>query len=499
MKHRLEYIVKLSESLASSASEVLRLYERHLEPVTSKLSKGFASIPDEIISIIFKYSACDEQQGTRHAIWLSQVSRRFRQLALGDRSLWSKQFLWYDSSENMVKTCIKRSGTNADFQIVVNATDMLPRYAIDNFLRVCAPTASRWRSFALICDWDGSRSGPNFYINDSVDDIGRQILALPRLRELSLIQRHYRATPDVLMWRSSMGYIRENSWDAPNLQVVRCVEYIPSPTFPFAFVSQFTMSLTLLPLHIYYQIGDLLVFLSAMEGLTDMELELKIHGNADSAMGANFHVDQTFRCARLSSLRLHISGLTLPSGPYCLLEPFLEALEMPFLGHLALHVTLGASVVCFYGPRLHDTGVLSALANILLPSPYTHTRLTSLDINISLSDLGKEELRTTNLPLLTIPLARIPNVTTLTISTFCRISFSWEEFLSMPSKRSLRRLRILSCDNMDAGHLQVMIRSLKNVDAWGLLDRVLIQKCSSLDEESALLAVGKERMRFMTW
>ncbi len=52
---------------------------------------------------------------------------------------------------------------------------------------------------------------------------------------------------------------------------------------------------------------------------------------------------------------------------------------------------------------------------------------------------------------------------------------------------------------MDAGSLQKTVRSLKDVDAWGFLDRVVIQKCDALDYDAALLAVGDERLCFSNW
>jgi len=62
---------------------------------------------------------------------------------------------------------------------------------------------------------------------------------------------------------------------------------------------------------------------------------------------------------------------------------------------------------------------------------------------------------------------------------------------------SPRELRLQSCDNMDATHLQQTIQSLKDVDAWGMLDRVVIQKCTPLDYETALEAIGAEKLHFL--
>ncbi len=48
-------------------------------------------------------------------------------------------------------------------------------------------------------------------------------------------------------------------------------------------------------------------------------------------------------------------------------------------------------------------------------------------------------------------------------------------------------------------NLQKTSGPLKDVDAWGFLDRVVIQKCDALDYDTALLAVGEERLRILNW
>jgi len=116
-QHRLEYIIQLSKALTASASELLKIYERRLEPLVSKLSKGLASLPDDILKLIFKFSTLHNEEGTRHAFWLSHVSHKFRRVVLEDRSLWSTQFLGYDSTEEVYthRSLLKERGHVTSF------------------------------------------------------------------------------------------------------------------------------------------------------------------------------------------------------------------------------------------------------------------------------------------------------------------------------------------------------------------------------------------------
>ncbi len=148
--HRLQYIVQLSSALQTSASKLLAQHESLLGTVVPKLSRGIASLPDELLALVFKHATQHAQEGTRHALWLSHVSSRFRRIALGDRSLWSTQFLWYDmTDEGNIDDCICRSGEDDDLHIVVNYNEELDFSTARDFLDCCIPFASRWKSFAL--------------------------------------------------------------------------------------------------------------------------------------------------------------------------------------------------------------------------------------------------------------------------------------------------------------------------------------------------------------
>jgi len=63
---------------------------------------------------------------------------------------------------------------------------------------------------------------------------------------------------------------------------------------------------------------------------------------------------------------------------------------------------------------------------------------------------------------------------------------------------SLRELQLRSCRGMDRGGLQNVVRSLQdlNLDAFDVLDRVVIHDCDLLDYETAAEVIGKEKLDF---
>ncbi len=132
--HRMGYVVSLLKSLVVSATEQENLLRIRLDAVASKLSRGLSSLPNEILGYIFKFATQHKIKGTRHIAWLSQVSRRFRGIVLGDRSLWSTLNLWYDTTKEEVERIVSRSGEEIDLHIVVNQNDKIGGPDVCTFL-----------------------------------------------------------------------------------------------------------------------------------------------------------------------------------------------------------------------------------------------------------------------------------------------------------------------------------------------------------------------------
>ncbi len=208
----------------TSASEMLKIFERRLAPIIPKLSNGLASLPDELLRLIFQFATHHEQEGTRHAMWLSHVSRRFRKLVLADRSLWSTQFLAYDTSKENIEEFIRRSGKDTDLHIVMGDNSMIEELVAKDFWGACLPFASQWRTFAVVGDWNREYSNVMTKLGGS---LGKFLvwhhLVLPRLHELSINHQHYKEPSVELMWYSSTLFFPSETWVTPNLRIVRCV------------------------------------------------------------------------------------------------------------------------------------------------------------------------------------------------------------------------------------------------------------------------------------
>lgn len=139
---------------------------------------------------------------------------------------------------------------------------------------------------------------------------------------------------------------------------------------------------------------------------------------------------------------------------------------------------------------------------MLLPDPNSLTGLhvVSLIVDTPLMKAHHcvgQYMKTEKPMLLTVPLEKIPRVSSLAISTFCCVSFSrQDEHAGRSEISSLNELRLDGCAYLNAEYLQEVVQSLKDADAWDTLNVVAIRDCGSLDFESALEIVGRERLRF---
>jgi len=175
---------------------------------------------------------------------------------------------------------------------------------------------------------------------------------------------------------------------------------------------------------------------------------------------------------------------------------------MPRLERLSISVALDSSEVNEYMTSF-QSAALHVMVHALLPDPSIHALLTSFAFSLSLSDVEGEASRKTK-PIskpLSIPLEQIPHVSTLYLTTFCLSSFSRQEVPGPGGfdKHALREMELRACENLDAGNLQKTIQSLKDVNAWESLDCLVIKQCDLLDYDTALEAVGKEKLSFSSW
>ncbi len=68
-RRQLEYMVQLSKALMTSAYRIAEHLQSHIGASIFKASRSLASLPDELLGIIFKYATHHGEEGTRHAVW----------------------------------------------------------------------------------------------------------------------------------------------------------------------------------------------------------------------------------------------------------------------------------------------------------------------------------------------------------------------------------------------------------------------------------------------
>ncbi len=247
-QHQLQYMVRLSKALMESASELLGLYNAyigtggveafegpHVASPTSS-SQSFSSSPR-----ITMRKELDMRCGSH------RYPRRFRGIVLVDPILWSTLCLWYDTTNENIKRCIRRSGKDSDLHVVINYNRFISSSALRNFLDTCSSSASRWRSLTLDGDWNMGDDQNLHSIGISLSQLLNQhSLVLPRLHELCLSERCLeKGDPSWVGFAPTFDASRP--WATRNIRVLRCIQCIPPSSLPFTSLTSFTLSLNLLP------------------------------------------------------------------------------------------------------------------------------------------------------------------------------------------------------------------------------------------------------------
>ncbi len=264
--------------------EFRRLYGVQLEHVARK---GIASLPDELFALIFKIAALSN--GTGQAVLLSHVSRRFREVALGEHHLWAT--LHSGATRDELETFISRSGFNTDLHVVIHVA---PRYFNPHaFISVCWPTAQRWKTLTISeADDLQPNNATALFILKTIDR--SYDLRLPHLQELYIGHHRVHGARVDIRFRPS--------WTSPNLRALRCKDYIPSPSTSFASLSSIDLSLHLSSDIYGAQIEDLLSFLDSVPSVTDVNLQ--IHGIVVIEFVEAIQFEDIV-CPSITSLTLH--------------------------------------------------------------------------------------------------------------------------------------------------------------------------------------------------
>ncbi len=278
-------------------------------------------------------------------------------------------------------------------------------------------------------------------------------------------------------------------------------------SIPFNLVSTFNLSIHLHSDGYGAQISDLLLFLASAPSTTDVNLVISATGVFDARRAEAF---QSAHCKypSITSFRLALSSFLFGDYGVQFVATSMKAFCIPNIEQLSLSIR-------FYDKDLMDHGVdekestelLTGLSNTLLASNPTHHHLKSLSYELlcpcspnygTLHKLYREVNVFTRT--FTIPLDRIPNVSSLTLTTFAQTFFTRGEssIAGRSNPCSLREVRFRDCARTDCRNiLQGTIRSLNDVGAWDTLERFVVEDCNGLDYETALNAVGTEKLRFL--
>ncbi len=278
------------------------------------LSKGIASLPDELLSLIFEFTACPGE-GTRQGVWLSHVSRRFRVVALEVRHLWTT--LDGNATENELRACITRSGSETDLHIVIHGT--MSNSQFHTFLDMCLPMAPRWSTLTAssLLDVDIPYTVDALLL-DMFDHRRQQDLVFPRLQQLRVKQcRSGAINTGVDTW-STEQFIP--SWITPDLRVMRCDEHIPVPSPSYSALRMFTTSFSLVTEEYEFQFQDLLFLLASLSAVAVLDLTIRTSVNVLRPL----HLTSTL-CPSVTSLTLSFPSFVFPRGVDEIVYPFIHS------------------------------------------------------------------------------------------------------------------------------------------------------------------------------
>ncbi len=476
-------------------------YKQTLDPIVAKLSKGIASLPDELLRIVFKFAVWMEGgKGTRQAPSISRISRRLREVALEEHGLWTT--LHSNAKKEELATFIFRSGTDTNLHAFVHIADLC-RYGgqLHEFMDVCQPTTHRWEtltvttSHGLLLDNNGRSNywDAEYVLQAFHCKYGAQF---PRLEELSV----QCTDSDTFESRFALPW----SWMSPNfnLRLLKCSNYLPSP-FGGAFSSVTTLSLKQTMSRYYYVSGvkTLFEFLTSIPSVSNFELELEIRPGIDSEDDFQWLLDSPKSVIpSITSFHLRLVRLAIESNRQKLIAALLQALHMPNMVDLSILIELWDS----HESEAECAELMRDLSCAVLPVGVAdpHASLTSLHYKITYDAKDEFTLLRTRLGtfprIFTIPLDKIPTVSTLTITARTRTLFTREAQAGVvggSEKCGLQEVHFVGCDYMEIEDFRSSIQSLKDIEVWESIEQIVVEYCDSLEYDEALEVVGIQRLR----
>jgi len=185
----------------------------------------------------------------------------------------------------------------------------------------------------------------------------------------------------------------------------------------------------------------------------------------------------------------------------------MRAFHSPNLEQMS--VSIDFSAMDLMAPDLEEdrsSELLAKLAHASLPDPIAHRQLTTLiyklkceiprvEPGVTVQRAMDRILSRRTLPrTFTIPLDKIPNIVSLTVTSVTRTLFTRGGSLD---PCGLRELRFLGCEKLDGELVQETIQSLKDAGAWDTLERIVVEDCKALEYGVALDLVGAGKLQFL--
>ncbi|KLO08470.1 hypothetical protein SCHPADRAFT_607147 [Schizopora paradoxa] len=483
-----ESILKLTKAIVASASQLLNLYDHHLRPISLKLSKGLASLPDEILVYTLRF-AQSEEASDMDALRFSHVSRRFRRLTVGNRLFWSTVNLTRCSDKECIDLLLSRGGKDAR----IHATFEFDRadWSLVKFLDTFSATAPLWASLSVKGKFYRKDRGRNVF-DKLVELFEDRHLVLPQLQEMRIEGLHLQEVRGVSPFEGATeedlykycwypcetNFEGVRAWDLPSLRTIECIQCIPPPSFPLNNFTSLKMNIRVFSGHVSNQINGLKDFVASNPSITEVSLTLGGYA-ASGRVEHNFEIKPVV-CPNVTSFKLSVTNFE----NHKFIDRLVDALQMPQLRDFKMS-----------NEGYEGMGRTPRTPYLITPDMLNHRLLESFAIDIVEPRAGWAK----KVPkILQLNLDGLPGVSSLSVTVSGGSTF-WSSTERPLELNSLRELRFISCDLMDAKCLSDTVSSLKNIGAWETLERLVIQDCGLLvlERETVLKIVGEKRLRFV--
>lgn len=442
-----------------------------------------ASLPNEVLMLVFGFAAPPGgRDSSKQAIWLSHVSRRFRRVALGTQSIWTT--LDGHISTEGLQSFHARSGKNSDLHVIVYAS--LDNDDLHYFLDMCLKLAPRWATLLVT---SGRKEGDfdTCTVENVLDELfdcpsrKENVYSFPRLRSLRV--EEFRTIANTEFEAAESEY--KPKWMVPYLRKMECDEYIPIPSSAYSSVDTFSASFSI-PITTFpgVHFKALRNLLPSLQALTTLDMTIRT-----SARVTNSYHFFRIECPSVSSLTLNFPSFALPEALVLFLGPFMASLVMPQLIEYSVSFEVDIR-------DDSDTaeGDFEDLMSSAFLDPIVHTKLTSISVNISLTEGAARTRYNKSFEPIEIPLYCIRHASEMSIRT--PFAFTVVAPDQLGEEISLKELR-LECNQFDAESLEKLITSLREANIWDTLVAFKMENCGhSLEYKDVVEIVGEEKLSF---